>query len=305
MMKPDHDILPQVRAFAHAEGILRKGDQILIAVSGGLDSVVLLHLLAGGQLRLGVAHCNFGLRGADADADEALVKQLAEGYGLPFYSTRFETEAYADSHGVSIQMAARELRYQWLNEVRKAHGYHFVATAHHRNDQAETLLLNLTKGTGISGLRGMLPKAGYIIRPVLSCSRAQLEAYALAHKLTWREDASNQQSKYQRNLLRNQVMPLLQQINPAVADTLGTTADRFRDTELIYQEGLRAIIRKLVQYRKGDLYIPIAKLLSYPAHRTILWEILQPYGFNMSQVEGVLSSTTTLETKTQSTDNYL
>lgn len=310
-MKPSHDILPQIRAFAQAEGILLKGDQILLAVSGGLDSVAMLHLLASGQFRLGVAHCNFALRGAEADADEALVKQLAEQYKLPFYSTRFDTQAYATTHGLSIQMAARELRYNWLNEVRKANGFHFIATAHHRNDQAETLLLNLTRGTGISGLRGMLPKAGYIIRPVLSCSRAQLEAYALAHQLQWREDASNREDKYQRNLLRNQVLPLLAGINPAVVDTLGTTADRFRDTELIYQAGLKALAAKLVEYRKGDLYIPIRKLLAYPAYRTILWEILQPFGFNATQVEAVLpacrtgrSSTSDTETKTQLADNH-
>lgn len=298
-MNTNDDIIPHIRTFTEAEGILLKGDQILLAVSGGLDSVVMLDILAKGNFRLGVAHCNFALRGAEADADEALVKELAEKYGLPCYSTRFDTQAYADKEGISIQMAARELRYQWLNEVRKANKFHFIATAHHRNDQAETVLLNLTKGTGISGLRGMLPKAGVIIRPLLTCTRVQLEAYAKANNLTWREDASNQEDKYQRNLMRNQVIPRLEEINPAAVNSIGEAAGRFRDTELIYQEGLKHIAKKLTELRKGDLYIPIKKLLQYEAHNTILWELLQPYGFNADQVAEVLANIDSTEQKMQ------
>lgn len=292
------DVLQQrLTAHANKAGILRKGDQILLAVSGGLDSVVMAHILSKGPYRLGIAHCNFKLRGEEADGDEQFVKDLAQCYGLPFYSTSFDTEAYANEHNLSIQMAARELRYEWLNEVRKEHGYHFVATAHHKNDNAETLLLNLVKGTGMAGLHGILPKTGHLIRPLLPFSRAELEAFAATEQLHWRTDASNASNKYQRNLIRNQVMPLLEQINPALTQSLGEEINRFRDAEAIYKQGLAYYRKKLIDERKEGLFIPIKKLEHYPAQETILFELLREFGFNGEQITNVLEVLHQTETK--------
>lgn len=289
-MKNIDNTLQLMLHFAQQYNLLRKGDQVLVAVSGGLDSVTLLHLLAQLPIRLGVAHCNFGLRGNGSDADEQLVKQLAEEDDLPFYSTRFDTAAYAETHGISTQMAARDLRYEWLDKIRKENGFHFIAVAHHKNDNAETLLLNLVKGTGLAGLHGMAAKNGPIIRPMLNITREQIRAYAESNKLVWREDASNAMNKYQRNSIRNQVIPLLEEINPKLIDTLGEEIQRFRDTEDIYLKGLDHFRSKLLDKRKDGIYIPIKKLNLYPAKRTILFELLRDYGFNAADVDDILSS---------------
>lgn len=283
--------------FAQQHSILRKGDQVLVAVSGGLDSVTLLHFLTQLPVRLGVAHCNFGLRGDQSDADEQLVKELAQQYNLPFYHTSFDTATYANKHGISTQMAARDLRYDWLNKIRKENGFHFVAVAHHKNDNAETLLLNLVKGTGLAGLHGMAAKNGHIIRPLLNISREQISEYAESNKLVWREDASNASNKYQRNSIRNEVIPLLEKINPKLIETLGEEISRFRDTEDIYLKGLDHYRSKLLDKRKDGIYIPIKKLSLYPAKRTILFELLREYGFNAADVNDILSSMLGAEAK--------
>lgn len=297
MKKNFDNTLQLMQQFAQQHNVLRKGDQVLVAVSGGLDSVTLLHLLTQLPLRLGVAHCNFGLRGAESDADEELVKSLAKQYGLPFYHTLFDTESYAKKNGISTQMAARELRYQWLDQVRKENGFHFLAVAHHKNDNAETLLLNLVKGTGIAGLSGMAVKNGHIIRPMLDLTREQIKAYAELKGLTWREDASNASNKYQRNSIRNQVIPLLQEINPNLLETLGEEIQRFKDTEDIYQKGLTYYRGKLLDKRKDGIYIAIKKLATYPAKRSILFEILRDFGFNAADVDDMLGALDSTEAK--------
>ncbi len=209
---------------------------LLVAVSGGIDSMCLAEKvrLEGGPFA--IAHCNFTLRGEESDADEALVRAWAARYGLPCHVRRFDTEAYARDKGISIEMAARQLRYRWFGELCLEHGYEAVAVAHNANDNAETLLLNLLRGTGLRGLlgmqaRGTIPDPAYaqipLLRPLLGMTREAIEAYAREHGLQWREDSSNARNSYKRNKLRNQVFPLFREINPSFIQTLNRDMERF------------------------------------------------------------------------------
>lgn len=291
---------PLHERLAHQLGqsqLLQQGDKVLLAVSGGLDSVVMTHLLHSLGYATAIAHCNFKLRGADADGDEAFVKELAERLHLPFFSTQFDTKGYAKQHGISTQMAARELRYEWLEQIRKQTDCYYLATAHHKNDQAETVLLNLVKGTGIRGLHGMLPKQGHIVRPLLPFTRVELEAYAEANSITWRTDVSNGDTHYQRNFLRHEVLPLLQQVNPSVVNTLAQEAGYFKDAATIYEQGVKYYLKKLVERRPEGFFVPIKKLKLYPAQATLLYEWLGPVGFNEEQVHDILAALDSTEVK--------
>lgn len=293
----NNDLLGRLTEQLPQDNLLQKGDKVLLAVSGGLDSVVMTHLLHGLGFATAVAHCNFKLRGADADGDEAFVKELAAKLELPFFSTQFDTKGHAKQHGLSTQMAARELRYEWLEGIRKQTDCYYLATAHHKNDQAETVLLNLVKGTGIRGLHGMLPKQGHLVRPLLAFTRAELETYAQANNLTWRTDASNADTHYQRNFLRHEVLPLLEQINPSVVNTLAQEANYFKDAANIYEQGIKYYLKKLVEKRKEGFFVPIKKLKLYPAQATLLFEWLGPVGFNETQVQDILTVLESTEVK--------
>ncbi len=290
-------LIERLQAHLQAEILLRPGDKVLLAVSGGLDSVVMAHLLHGLSYAAVVAHCNFQLRGDDADGDEAFVENLAKELNLPFYSIKFNTKGYAKQHGVSTQMAARDLRYAWLEDIRKETSCYYLATAHHRNDQAETVLLNIIKGTGIRGLHGMLPKHGHLVRPLLPFTREELEQYAADHNLTWRTDASNADTHYQRNFLRHEVFPLLAQLNPAVVNTLAQEADYFKDAAIIYEQGIKYYLKKLIDNRPSGQHVPIKKLQLYPAQSTLLYEWLSPAGFNEAQVQEILAALPSTEVK--------
>ncbi|MBK8679573.1 MAG: tRNA lysidine(34) synthetase TilS [Sphingobacteriales bacterium] len=261
--------------------------KLLVAVSGGVDSVVLLHILSGLNdiCTLGVAHCNFGLRGQNSDFDELFVLELAQALNLPFYTTHFETLDYAKANTLSIQMAARQLRYDWFAQLQQTHNYHFIATAHHQNDVAETVLLNLTKGAGIAGLHGILPQQGIIIRPILGFNKQQITQYAQQNNLNWQHDASNDQAhKYERNFIRHQVLPTLVQLNPQAIKHIYQTSLYLRDTELVYRQALTTIKRKLLQTNfHGDIEIGIRKLTAIPGAPTILFEVLSDFGFNTTQ----------------------
>ncbi|MDX2002159.1 MAG: tRNA lysidine(34) synthetase TilS [Chitinophagales bacterium] len=284
-------------SFLAKEQLVRKGNKVLLAVSGGLDSMAMVHLFQQADFKFAIAHCNFQLRGEAADMDEQFVKETAELLKVPFYSIRFDTEAYAMQHGLSIQMAARELRYGWLESVRKSNRYNSLATAHHKNDNVETLLLNLAKGTGVKGLHGILPKNGKLIRPLLCFSKKQLNEWATTQNISYREDASNSENKYQRNKVRLDVLPLLKEINPEVIETVAASIERFKEMEGIYQVGLQVLIKKLVDNRKGDLYIPIALLEQYAFKSTLLFEIVRNYGFNENQVAAMLLAAEHTETR--------
>ncbi|MGD1842412.1 MAG: tRNA lysidine(34) synthetase TilS [Thermonemataceae bacterium] len=273
--------------FITKNSLFSKENKILLAVCGGVDSVVLAHLLASSGYTFAVAHCNFGLRGKEADADEQFVRQLAQNYGVPCYVKRFNTRTLAKEKRQSIQMMARALRYQWFNELLEAQALDFIATAHHLNDSIETVLFNLTKGTGLAGLHGILPKQHQLVRPLLFADKNSIEHYAIAQQLSWREDASNQINKYARNLIRNEVVPQLKQINPSFERTFQETLEKIRGVEVIFSTTLENLKQKL-QYDQQVIRLAIQEIPSDGSRIVLLYELLRTFNFNFTQTKELL-----------------
>jgi len=265
-------------------------EKILIAVSGGLDSVVMTDLFHKSEFFFGIAHCNFKMRGKDSDEDEEFVKTLALRYKVPFFSNSFNTTEYAAGKGISIQMAARELRYAWFESIRVQEGYAWIATAHHLDDQIETFFINLLRGTGISGLHGILPKQGKVIRPMLCMFRRNIEEIAQKYRLLSREDTSNQSVKYMRNRIRHQLIPLLKEINPEVAPILTDTIQRIREFEEIGDQAIRETREKILKKEAGQYVIETGDLKNLKPLQTYAWELLSPFGFNQSVVGDILAA---------------
>ena len=284
---------------------------LLLAVSGGVDSMCMADLFQSLEDRVpfAVAHCNFCLRGEESDGDEALVADWAREHSVPLHITSFDTEKYASDNGISIEMAARELRYGWFASLCSQHGYKAVAVAHNANDNAETLLLNLLRGSGLKGVTGMsltspLPCApgsdALLLRPLLKCTRKQIEGYAFAYKVRYREDRTNAMSEYKRNRLRNDVFPIFESINPSFIRTLNREASYFEDASGIVEDYCRAASEKIVS-RSGDrLTVSLPALLETPRWRYILYYILEPFGFNsavLASLENLLLSERTVSGK--------
>lgn len=276
--------------FIKEHQLFQPQEATLLAVSGGVDSVVMVDLFAQTNLPFAIAHCNFGLRGAASDEDEAWVRKLAQQYGVQVYVQHFDTRAYAEKHQLSIQMAARELRYRWFEELCDTHHLNQIATAHHANDRVETLLFNLTKGTGLAGLHGILPKQGRLVRPLLFATKESILAYAQAHNLTWREDCSNATDDYARNLIRNQVIPVLKSINPSLEATTHTTIARLSQVEAFVTEQLASLQQVITHQQDGITYLSIQDIKTKPWAPAILWEMLKPFGFNFLQISSLLES---------------
>ena len=279
-------LLTELKEYIDKHELIGTSDKVLVAVSGGIDSVVLTHLLDELKYKIGIAHVNFQLRGTESDKDEQLVKDLSKGLGVPWHVQKFEANTYAQKHGISIQMAARELRYRWFEELCRTHDYQKIAIAHHLNDVLETLLLNVTKGTGIAGLHGIAVKKDRIIRPLLFTTKDRIKNYANENKLDWREDESNLDDKYQRNLIRNQVVPLLKNINPNIEYTTKETVEILSSVERIYRSSLEQLKQKLIT-REGD-HLIISKSNLKSTDPALLYDILNEYGFNLDQCRSLL-----------------
>lgn len=276
--------------FLHDACGFDKAEKTLLAVSGGLDSMAMVHFFLTAGLQFGIAHCNFGLRGADSDADEAFVRDYAASHGLDFFYVRFSASEMRGFPGESVQMTARRLRYQWLEEMRRCHGYGFIAVAHHLNDMTETIIYNLSKGCGIRGLHGILPRKGNIIRPLLFATRNALEAYAQKEKLHWRLDASNLEAKYARNRIRSEVIPALLGINPELENTMAANQQRFLDAEALYLFAVDTIAEKVMVKKTDDLMVLDIQLLrNYPAAATVLYELIRHWGFTPEQAAAVIN----------------
>lgn len=272
-------------------------DRILLAVSGGVDSIAMVRLFRDAGFDFGIAHFNFGLRGEESDTDETFVKDLAIQLGVPFYVKQFDTNQYACYHKISIQMAARDLRYAWFDEIMTEFGYNYVATAHHLDDQVETFFINLLRGTGISGMHGILPKQGKIIRPMMFTSREMIMAFAVEQNIAWRDDRSNKSRKYVRNKLRHDVLAELYKINPQFSFKLNESISHLRDVEMIYNYHMAGVTADLVQHTSEGILISIDWIYEYEPHETYLFELLKPYGFTFSVVKEIVHSLDTFSGK--------
>ena len=298
----------------------------LLAVSGGIDSMCMAEIFVRRYPCecLAVAHCNFRLRGEESDGDEELVRLWAEEHGVRFHVRTFDTKEYAADHGVSIEMAARELRYRWFAELCASEGYDEVAVAHNANDNAETLMLNLLRGSGIKGLTGMSPvsdipysegASAKLIRPLLDMTRKQIEGFALANRIRYRNDSTNFSSEYKRNMLRNEVFPIFERINPSFIRTLNREMGYLSEAEEIVsdycQKEIAAISADALSghpEERSDVRISYDDLLSRKHWRYLLYHILEPYGFNSStlaSLEDLLSSDRTISGKRFEADEYM
>ncbi len=283
-------MLEQCREYIRKHALLQEGQSALLAVSGGPDSMVMTHLFSRMSYPFALAHCNFQLRGKDSDADEELIRQVARERGLEFFCRRFDTLAYARKHRLSVQMAARELRYDWLEELRTKKGFDAVATAHHLDDSIETLLINLLRGTGIDGLKGIPRKKGKVIRPVLFTTRKQIEEYVQTHGVDFRHDATNREEHYARNRLRHSVIPLLKGLNPSLEAVMGGFFNRMEDVSTIYQEAVSAHIDACMRQQGEERHISMEVLLGFPYSETLLYEIVKDFGFSPGQCHDIHKS---------------
>ncbi len=266
-------------------------DKLLVAVSGGADSVFLSHVLAVNGYSITLAHCNFSLRGEESNRDEAFVRQLAQQLQVPLYSVRFDTAAYATEHQLSIQEAARELRYNWFNRLLNDLQLKYIVTAHHAGDNVETVLLNLFRGTGIKGLTGIPVKRGKIIRPLLQVSRNEIEAYLAEHRLSYVTDSSNLKNDYTRNYIRNVMLPQAGKLFTNAPGNILTGIQHINSAYNIYQLQINSWISKLGHKKNEEWHIPILKLRRIPEYATVLYEIIAPLGFTAHQLNEVLQLT--------------
>ncbi|RFZ81782.1 tRNA lysidine(34) synthetase TilS [Mucilaginibacter terrenus] len=276
--------------FINQHNLFRRDTKILAAVSGGMDSVLMAHLLSLSGYNFGIAHCNFMLRGSEADADQEFTRQLSQRLNKPFYTINFDTAAYASEHKISIQMAARDLRYNWFDQLLKTEGFDTVALAHHQNDTIETILLNLTRGTGIAGLHGILPKNGSLVRPLLGFTRDEIEQIVTAEQIEYREDSSNASTKYARNKIRHEVVPALKALNPNLEATFENTLRGFRELEQLLDETVERHRNQLVTVADDEIRIEIDQIDKLSPKRLLLFKLLQPYGFTEPVVDDLLTA---------------
>lgn len=280
----------QFQDFIEQQQLFVRANRILLAVSGGKDSVLMLHLFKAIGIDIGVAHCNFNLRADEAQRDESFVALLAKNLGLPFYVTHFDTKKYAAENKISTQMAARDLRYHWFEEIRRKEGYDYIALAQHQNDAVETVLINLTRGTGISGLHGILPKRDLLIRPLLFLNRQQIDEMVRANHLDFVEDSSNASTNYTRNKIRLQVVPHLQEINPNLEKTFAENIARFAEIETFLNIQVQKLESKILNKRTDGIYIPLEEVSKLNPQKLLLYELLKPFNFGENVVQEILDS---------------
>lgn len=294
-MPQTNSLLDQFTSFIKKEHLFSQRDRLLLAVSGGVDSVVLCDLCKRAGFDFVMAHCNFQLRGEESERDEAFVRSLGEKHEKPVLVKRFDTEKIAREKKGSIQVIARELRYHWFAELITTSSQEdkevapgWIVTAHHADDNLETGLMNFFKGTGIAGLRGILPRQQRIVRPLLFARKARLLQYAVEQGLKWVEDSSNETDKYTRNYFRHQLIPGLQQVFPQVEENLLNNIHRFREVEQLYREAVDRHKKGLLEKRDNEIHIPVLKWKKTVPLHTITYEIIREYGFTPHQTPEVI-----------------
>ena len=284
-------MLEQFAAYINRYNLIAEGDQLILALSGGIDSMVLANLLMKTKVEFVAAHCNFHLRGEESDGDEKFVREFAEKNGIQCFVKHFDTEQYAAEQGISIEMAARDLRYAWFEEFRQQLGYDKIAVAHHADDQAETFFINLLRGAGLRGLKGMQPKNGFIIRPLLWASREQIHQYALENQITWREDHTNAETFYLRNKIRNQLLPTFDELHLEARQGLYKSLEHLASENELYRELLHEKLSQIVAQDGEVQRLPFSAIQfdsvgpstgsgTFALSFQLLFEWLRQYGFN-------------------------
>ena len=295
-------MLDQFQAYFNRYHLLSEGDKVVLALSGGIDSMVMADLLLKTKVQFVAAHCNFHLRGEESDGDEQFVREFAEKHGVQCFVKHFETEKYAAENGISIEMAARDLRYTWFEELRQQLNYDKIAVAHHADDQSETFFINLLRGAGLRGLKGMQPQNGVIIRPLLWASREQIHQYAIENQITWREDHTNAEKVYLRNKIRNQLLPAFDELHPEARQGLYKSLEHLVSENELYRALLNEKLAQIVE-QDGDVQrLPYSKLVKAkvpepvegPTDRScsfqLLFEWLRDFGFNTDQCQFIFEA---------------
>ena len=279
-------MLEKFQLYINRCNLIAEGDCLILALSGGIDSMVLADLLLKSKADFVVAHCNFHLRGEESNGDEQFVREFAERNALRLFVKHFETEAFAKQQGISIEMAARDLRYAWFEELRQQLGYDKIVVAHHADDQAETFFINLLRGAGLRGLKGMQPQNGDIIRPLLWASREQIHQYAVENNITWRVDHTNAETIYLRNKIRNQLLPVFDELHPEAHQGLYKSLEHLSAENELYRELLKEKLSQIVTCDDGVQKVKVPEPVEGPTlSYQLLFEWLRNYGFNTDQCQ--------------------
>lgn len=277
--------------FIRKENLFSEDQKILLAVSGGIDSIILSKLFHLAKFNFGIAHVNFGLRGAESLADEVFVKKWAKTLKVPYHSIVFDTNQYAEKEKLSIQMAARILRYDWFEEIRVRESYDYIATAHHQMDSAETILINLTRGTGLAGFHGIPFKNGNIIRPMAFANQEAIFDFVVQHKLAWREDSSNASTKYQRNFIRHEIIPKFLELNPQFEQTLSETSAKIKDIEDWLSEEMEGWEKEEVKTDElGNLHVSLENKLNEKKSKILYQRFLTKLNFGFEQIDQIIQN---------------
>jgi tRNA(Ile)-lysidine synthase len=283
-------MLQQFKTHIRKKLALEKDTLIIVALSGGVDSMVMTELFYQLNQNIFVAHCNFQLRGMESDRDSSFVKNYCKQRNIPHEIKYFDTKQYAKEHGISIQMAARDLRYAWFESLRVELNASYIATAHHRDDLAETFLINLMRGTGISGLHGIPAKTSTLIRPMLFLERKEIEEFASQNHISFVEDSSNAEDKYLRNQVRHQLMPKFVSHNPNFLRNLSRAIEQVDLYERIASKQIKETLSEMLEIKGEKVYLDIDEVVSLEGYEAYLMEFLQPYGFNLTTVEDLLEN---------------
>jgi len=284
-------MLERFNKFISENDLCSPNDKILLGVSGGVDSIVMMDLFIEKNYRVGIAHCNFQLRTEESEEDQKFVEKLAQLKKIPFFTKRFETKEYARENSLSVQMAARELRYKWFDEIRSKYAYNYIAIGHNLDDVVETFFINLNRGTGIRGLTGIKPVFGDIIRPILFASRKEILVYAEKRNLNFREDSSNIDTIYVRNKIRHNIIPKFNKLTPDFNKTIIETIERLKDAEIILDNAIKNIKSEIIiEQSSNRILIDIDKLKVLKPVNTVLYEIIKDYGFNYKTVKNISSN---------------
>lgn len=273
--------------YVKEHNLFENNQTILLAVSGGIDSMILCDLFLKSNFKFAIAHCNFHLRGEESNRDERFVREYAQKNNIKIHVKDFDTYSYMKEKGKSMQVSAREMRYSWFNELLKEEGYSYIATGHHIDDSIETFFMNILRGTGIAGLHGILQKVNLVIHPLLFTGRAEIVNYQKENKLEFVEDSSNATTKYTRNKIRHELIPLVKEIAPNFDKIISKEIERFRETEVVFRSVINDAKTKLLEIENQTIKISIEKLKSYVPQKIFMYEILSDFGFNEATINSI------------------